>query len=249
LSSLTANGRYGYSRSHRLLEVTGIAGFLGLMIYLSTRIAWSTTEARGPSWWWLAACALGGLLLCDFISGMVHWAGDTIGGEGMLLFGPHFIKPFREHHTDPKAITRHDFIQTNGNNCLISLPVIGALAPSMSYETTPGFYISTVVVFASWFGFWTNQFHKWAHADRPPRLALWLQRWSLILRPTHHDIHHASPHDKYYCITVGWMNPLLSWLRFFRALEWAVAVFRPSLLHLGERSAAVATARSRTAPG
>jgi plasmanylethanolamine desaturase len=246
LRSLTANGRYGYSRGHRLLEIVGISSFLGLMVYLSTRIAVATTEAGGSTWWLVAACAGMGLLLCDFLTGMVHWAGDTIGAETTPVFGAHFIKPFRQHHSDPKAITRHDFIETNGNNCLISLPVIGVIAPAMPYEATAGFYVYTVVVFASWFGFWTNQFHKWAHADRPPWLARVLQRWGLILRPTHHDIHHASPHDKYYCITVGWMNPVLSWVRFFRVLEWMVGILRPGLLHLGERSG---PAHSRSAHG
>jgi hypothetical protein len=56
----------------------------------------------------------------------------------------------------------------------------------------------------------------------------------------HHQIHHDTPHDKYYCITVGWMNPLLHRLRFFRFLEWLVARVRPEVLHLEERQAVAA---------
>jgi plasmanylethanolamine desaturase len=236
LSSLTGNGPgYGYSRRHRLLEVAGIAIFFGTLGYLIARIALTVT---GADWWMVGLCAGVGFLLADFVSGMAHWAGDTIGDVDTPVIGRTFIKPFREHHVDPKAITRHDFVETNGNNCIASIPMLGAVAPALPAQTGLGFYCCTILVFTSWFLFASNQFHKWAHADRPPWVARFLQRWHLILPPTHHDIHHATPHDKYYCITVGWMNPVLSWLRFYRVLEWAVAVVRPQLLYRGERPAA-----------
>jgi hypothetical protein len=47
------------------------------------------------------------------------------------------------------------------------------------------------------------------------------------------------PHDKYYCITVGWMNPILQWLRLFRALEWSIRLVWPSLIHVDPRTAPV----------
>ena len=39
--------------------------------------------------------------------------------------------------------------------------------------------------------------------EDPRSLAAWLQRRALILSKKHHDIHHASPYDTYYCITAG----------------------------------------------
>jgi sterol desaturase/sphingolipid hydroxylase (fatty acid hydroxylase superfamily) len=42
---------------------------------------------------------------------------------------------------------------------------------------------------------------------------------SLILSKEHHDVHHASPYDTYYCITVGVWNPLLDRIRFFARTE------------------------------
>jgi hypothetical protein len=217
------------------MEIVGITLFFGMLLFLGARIS---LTVKGPDWWMVGLCAGVGFLMADFVSGLAHWAGDTIGDVDMPFLGKRFIKPFRDHHVDPKAITRHDFVETNGNNCLASFPVVGAVAPVMPLEAGMGFYCCTVLVFTSWFLFWANQFHKWAHADRPPRFARFLQRWHLILPPTHHDIHHATPHDKYYCITVGWLNPVLSWLRFFRVLEWTIALVRPKLLYLAERAPA-----------
>jgi hypothetical protein len=229
----TAHNPPGYSRAHRWLEIGGIVVFLGLLSYLSVRIGLGVKGFVGGLW--VLVCAVGGLLLADFISGLVHWGGDTLLTVNAPVLGRHFIQPFRHHHVDPKAITRHDFIETNGNNCLISVPVLGLVAPTMPEQAGFGFYICTVVIFMVWFVFGTNQFHKWAHADNPPRVARLLQRWGVILVPTHHDIHHAAPHDTHYCITVGWMNPLLAQLRFFRRLEGFIARNWPSILHIEER--------------
>ncbi len=43
-------------------------------------------------------------------------------------------------------------------------------------------------------------------------------------------VHHTAPRDKYYCITVGWMNPVLDKIRFFRFLEWAISRIHPRAL-------------------
>jgi hypothetical protein len=216
-----------------MLEIAGIATFLLGLLYLGWRFM---AAVQGP-WEFIGVgiCASTGYLLADFVSGIVHWAGDTVGDETTPVLGPHFVTPFRQHHVDPKAITRHDFIETNGNNCIVSLPILGVVATVLPRETGTAFYLCATVAFLAFWVFCTNQFHKWAHADDPPRIARFLQRWCLILSPDHHDIHHAAPHDKYYCITVGWMNPILTWVRFFRLLERMLGAVRPTWLHISER--------------
>jgi hypothetical protein len=225
-----------------LLEVGGVVAFLGLATYLSVRI-FASIKAT-PDFLAVAACIGLALLAADLISGLAHWAADSLFNETTPFIGKHFIKPFRDHHTDPKAITRHDFIETNGNNCLANLPMLGTVAQVIPEETGIGFYLCAVVVFITWFLFGSNQFHKWAHADRAPRMVRLLQRWHIILPPTHHDIHHRAPHDRHYCITVGWMNPVVSGLRLFRMLEWSVAAVWPALM-----SPATVARRSGTGPG
>jgi len=229
----TKQTTYGYSRRHRAVEIASIVAVFGLLIAFGIRVGQTVDTPLG--WVGLAITLLAAYIATDVISGVVHWAGDTIGHEQVPFLGPNFIRPFREHHTDQKDITRHDFIETNGNNCIVVLvPLLGAyfLSPRVGF----GFFLAAFVAFTGLFVVATNQFHKWAHDDSPPWIARPLQRWGLILSPQHHDIHHAAPHDKHYCITVGWMNPILNGVRFFRAAEWLIARFRPAWLHIDERT-------------
>jgi hypothetical protein len=210
------------------------------------RIGRTVTTAAG--WICLGIVALTGYLAADFLSGFVHWAGDTIGDEATPFLGKNFVTPFRYHHVDPKDIARHDFVETNGNNCIVVLTPLVLAYLLMPAGTGLLFFACALMAFLALFVVATNQFHKWAHTDSPPRYALALQRWGLILSKPHHDIHHAAPHDRHYCITVGWMNPLLNRIKFFRRAEALVGAYRPTWLHMEERTrlAAIAAANGST---
>jgi hypothetical protein len=170
-------------------------------------------------WVMLVCVPLAAYVAADVVSGVVHCAADNIGSESTPVLGQAFIKPFREHHREPEAITRHDFVDTNGNNCLVNLLV---LVPT--YVFAP---VTTNVIGLAWGMFMvfftlaialTNQTHKWAHMETPPAFAAAMQRWNIILPKSVHQIHHTAPFDRYYCITNGWMNPVLEKLRLFDAL-------------------------------
>lgn len=155
-------------------------------------------------------------LSADFVSGLVHFLADNFGNPDTPFFGKVFIYAFREHHVDPKAITRHSFIETNGANCLVSLPpmiyIWVATSPTHDYLLRLYFVLFFLSIFL------TNQIHKWSHMDLPPRLVGALQSAHVILPVAHHAVHHAAPHDKYYCITCGWLNWPLQKLQFFQTL-------------------------------
>jgi hypothetical protein len=217
-----------YGRGHRALEIAAIAFAFGSLLWIAVRIVAATHSVGG--WIGIALAAVGGYIVSDLLSGVVHWAGDTVGDETTPIFGPNFVRPFRFHHVDPEDITRHDFVETNGNNCIVASPVLAALLFIMPRETGALFYTSVVVAFTSFFVFCTNQFHKWAHTKNPAPWVRMLQRVGLILSPEHHVVHHTAPRDKYYCITVGWMNPLLDKIHFFRICEAAITRINPRAL-------------------
>ena len=177
---------------------------------------------------WLVAIAVPlGIVGGDFISGLVHWAADTYGSEDMRLIGPSLVKPFRLHHIYPRDICTHGLVETTGNVCILAVPVLSLCLYLMWLLPHSGLLAFSVVSFALMAAATvaTNQFHKWAHQESPSAFARWMQRRRLVLEPEHHKRHHTKPFDTNYCITNGWLNPLLNRLKFFRRLEATLAFF------------------------
>lgn len=205
-----------YQRSHRALEVGGIIAWLTFCVLSLFRI-W---QYQGGHGWLLAGSALLAWIAADFVSGFVHWLADTWGTPETPLFGPNFIGPFREHHVDQTLITRHDFVETNGNNCLVSLPVVVlAFGLPLDDGAPVNLFAVSFLAFLALATLATNQIHKWAHLSHPPAAVVLLQRLRLILAPDHHAVHHKSPFATHYCITTGWMNRPLAAVAFFPRLE------------------------------
>lgn len=212
---------YDYPHYHRVSEILGIALFIGYYTFIIIDISPLIAEATAfNKLIFLFAIPCLSYITADFISGLVHFLCDNFGTPETPYVGPSFIKSFRDHHTDPEGITRHDFIEVNGSNCIISLPFLALIFHVFDYKDSPWMLSFTIfLLFMLLFIFLTNQFHKWAHQENPPLVIKKLQSINLILSPEHHAVHHAEPYDKYYCITCGWLNPFLSRIRFFERTE------------------------------
>jgi plasmanylethanolamine desaturase len=210
---------------HSFLEHTTLLIFPVVFVL---NLHWAGSRLYELEMLWLVALAVPlGIVGGDFISGLVHWAADTYGSEDMKVIGPSLVKPFRLHHIYPRDICTHGLVETTGNVCILSVPVLSVGLYLMWLIPSSGVVAFVVVSFAMIAAttILTNQFHKWAHQESPSSFARWLQRNRLVLEPQHHKLHHTQPFDMNYCITNGWLNPLLNKLRFFRRLEAVIGLF------------------------
>jgi hypothetical protein len=204
---------------HRALDVLFCASFAYFTVALGVEV-WEGFIRHELGGLLFPAIALASFLAADFASGFVHWLADSYGSPETPLLGAKLVTPFREHHVDPLAITRHDFFEANGDNCLISHIV---LVPA--YVWLPGIesgWATGLALFVMLLGLGvllTSIAHGWAHTAEPPRIVRALQRAGIILSREHHQQHHQGAHATHYCITTGWLNPLLDRTRFFRILE------------------------------
>jgi ubiquitin-conjugating enzyme E2 variant len=204
-----------YTRSQRLVEHCAIGLFAVLAGWSVWRLAVAAQWRIFPL---LAVAAPLGWLATDLLSGLLHWTFDTWGTVRTPLIGNAFIRPFREHHIDPQAMTRHDFVETHGASCCAALPFLAATS-LMPLESVIAFLTQAFLLTVALGALATNQCHKWAHMDEAstPTVVRWLQRRRLVLPRWHHRLHHAAPFDSHFCMSSGWLNaPLNAFLRAWR---------------------------------
>jgi ubiquitin-conjugating enzyme E2 variant len=206
-----------YTSTKRAGEYVSVVAYFGLFALISSNLL---GQMSTPYFWLiiLSSCILS-MLLADLFSGLAHWGADTWGNLETPLFGKTFIRSFREHHVDPFRITCHDFIEANGDNCMVAAIPLAILSfVKMSNNPSEVFTVSFLTFLCFWVAF-TNQIHKWSHMLKPPMFVQVLQDYRIILSRKDHQIHHHTPFDRYYCITTGWLNPVLGAIGFWKRLE------------------------------
>ncbi len=206
-------------------KVAGVVVSSALFVILLVRIV--VALAGGTSAGLVLPAFLLGYLFADLVSGTAHWFCDAFFEEDTPGIGKIVIQPFRDHHVHPQRITRYRFIEQDTTNFFLMLP---ALAPAfwlgVPWPGSVGSLLWCCCLLGLAMGsFGTNLFHKWAHARKPPVSVRWLQRSGLILEPERHQRHHGD-YSRGFCVTSGWMNPLLDTLRFFPRVELVVRFFQ-----------------------
>ena len=231
IASRASKGRIAPERRPRWIvgvEAVSVLAFVGLWGWLAAGAVGAVDLPRLA--WLVPLAAVLGFLAADFVSGCVHWLADRYFDPGTPLLGPLLVAPFREHHRDPEDITRHGFLELLGNNALATLPMGLALVAWVRPEQgLRSQLLQAGVCSLALALFFTNAFHRWAHSASPPRVIGWLQRRGLVLSPEKHALHHAGAHDRSYCVTSGWLNPLLDRLGFFSRAENGIEAARVRL--------------------
>lgn len=152
------------------------------------------------------------VLLADFLSGAMHWLEDRYGNPAWPILGPLVIEPNIRHHTDQMAFTVGGYWERNWTTIVPAL-IAAALA-----------YLAGCWVLALTFAFLSqaNEVHAWAHqkCSRPIR---GLQLLGLLQSPDQHAAHHKTPFDTNYCVMTDILNPVLSRIGFWPAVEGAIA--------------------------
>jgi len=210
-----------YTTSKRAGEILSVIGYLVFLLLSMKSILEHLTLS---SLWVVAfACALS-MILADLFSGLIHWGADTWGTLDTPFVGKTFIRSFREHHVDPYRITHHDVIETNGDNCMATVPalILVSFVTIRKGNDADLFIVSFLTILCIWVSF-TNQIHKWAHTRKPSALIGILQQVRFVLSRKDHQVHHHTPFDRYYCITTGWLNPLLGSIAFWKRMENMIA--------------------------
>ena len=109
-----------------------------------------------------------------------------------FLLSKNCLRNFRLHHIDPTAITRHDFIETNGDNFTIVIPFLARTAYKFCFNSIDqinsdynwDLYLFELGVFVSF----TNQVNKKKQINM---IFIQMPRRSFILVPNltwYHDI-------------------------------------------------------------
>ncbi len=221
-------GRRPLSRPpSRLAAEAGFLAAAGALLMLHAGRAFEGLHVSG-AWWALPLAILAGYLAADLATGLVHWFGDRFFAEDTPILGDALIRPFREHHDNPRDLVEHGLLELHGNS---AIPVVALLGPlwwvPLPVGALTGAFEAWLVVFAAT-AMAANQFHMWAHAPSVPPAVRWLQRRGVILSPERHARHHRGGFDRSFCISSGVLNPWLDRIDFFGRLERAIRAVAPA---------------------
>ena len=209
-------------RAVRTFEAIGILAFALLTIKAHFRLAHSEP---GPAFGLTLLALPIAYYAADLLTGVIHWACDTLGTSTTPIWGPMLVASFRRHHRAPLDISKISLLENLGASAIAGTLVLLLWSPQLDADSSWAIHLAQqVALWTIGFAVLSNLLHRWAHwpPHAKPRWMLHLQKWGLILRPENHWAHHKQPYETNYCILCGWANPLcnrLPWRRLEEGLR------------------------------
>ena len=190
-------------------EWLAIVAFAVLFVVLLAQLG-AGALALGPSILLALLAVPLGFIAADLFTGFGHFFADNFAAVDTPIIGHALVFRFRQHHEDQMIICGLTFRELNGGLAMLMVPFLAFTALFVPVaEGHLGAAVGVFVLSLALFGAGTNQIHRWAHDRRCPAWVKPLQRSGLFLSPPHHAGHHRPPHHERFCITSGWLNPLL----------------------------------------
>lgn len=165
-----------------------------------------------------------GLLVADFLSGLIHWAQDL------------YLSPYRGSRVSQRMASE------NAYHHIYPLHIL--LTPWWREVRNPITYLSPIAGLFIYFGFYTGGwaviflsltqvFHRVAHIKDAGRVVALLRWLGVLCDYSTHLAHHykgLAPCLKHestmgFCVITGWLNPILDLTRFFHGLECLLSLF------------------------
>lgn len=154
-----------------------------------------------------------GVVIADFVSGLLHWAEDAYGDPNWPILGRYVIQPNILHHQDPQAFTKRNYWIRNRAVIVIAAAIGLGLWATGALNVM---WATALIV-----GAHANETHNWAHlpTGQVHPFIRRMQQLGLLLSPSHHWRHHRARFDTHYCSVTNYLNPFLDTLKFWRVLE------------------------------
>ena len=156
---------------------------------------------------------LAGVLLADFLSGVIHWIQDRYAKPSWPLVGA-AVTDAHDHHAKPHKFLERSFLRRNSAVGVIVL-IIGLLVALCGG-------LNTMTVTALIVGALSNEIHGFTHRRHVSGWVEILQYFGLIQTQDHHRRHHYGDEGGAYCVITAWLNPALDHLHIWQIMEAAI---------------------------
>jgi len=152
---------------------------------------------------------LAGIIITDFVSGVLHFLQDNFIKEEWPIVGM-IAKDGRIHHESPMKFTESNFIKRSWYVTLTAFLIFILWVSIFGLS----WFIATALIFGSII----VEIQYYTHVEKIPMWVKPLHKIGVFQSPKHHESHHTS-WDGQYCVVTDWLNPILNHIGFWKFLK------------------------------